>query len=126
MLRARLHSLSSDLHDFRPAAQKSLLISETEIDPQTQKTNLWLPKGKGEGGICSGFGPSRNTILYIIYKFTNMVQLYSTGNYTQCLVMTCDGKESEEKNILSYILHVYKRIYIHIYIKLYHYAVHLK
>ena len=40
--------------------------------------------------------------------------------------MTCDGKESEEKNILSYILHVYKRIYIHIYIKLYHYAVHLK
>ena len=21
----------------------------TQIDPQTQKTNLWLPKGKGEG-----------------------------------------------------------------------------
>ena len=25
------------------------LIYKTEIDPQTQKTNLWLPKGKGEG-----------------------------------------------------------------------------
>ena len=26
------------------------LIYKTEIDSQTQKTNLWLPKGKGEGG----------------------------------------------------------------------------
>ena len=25
------------------------LIYKTQIDPQTQKTNLWLPKGKGEG-----------------------------------------------------------------------------
>ena len=25
------------------------LIYKTEIDPQTQKTNLWLPKGKGVG-----------------------------------------------------------------------------
>ena len=23
------------------------LIYKTEIEPQTQKTNLWLPKGKG-------------------------------------------------------------------------------
>ena len=30
------------------------LIQKTEIDPQTQKTNLWLPKGKaGEGKIRS-------------------------------------------------------------------------
>ena len=101
MLRARLQSLSSDLHDLRPAAQKSLLISKTEIDPQTQKTDLWLPNGKGEGEICSEFGPSRNTLPYIIYKFiNNMVWLYSMGNYTQCLVITCDGKESEGKNIL--------------------------
>ena len=27
------------------------LIHKTEIDPQTLKTNLWLPKGKGGGGI---------------------------------------------------------------------------
>ena len=25
------------------------LIYKTETDSQTQKTNLWLPKGKGEG-----------------------------------------------------------------------------
>ena len=25
-------------------------ISKTERDSQTQKTNLWLPKGKGSGG----------------------------------------------------------------------------
>ena len=25
------------------------LIQKTETDSQTQKTNLWLPKGKGEG-----------------------------------------------------------------------------
>ena len=27
---------------------------KTEIDPQTQKTNLWLPKRKGEGRDKSG------------------------------------------------------------------------
>ena len=26
------------------------LIYKTETDPQTQKTNLWLPKGKAGGG----------------------------------------------------------------------------
>ena len=26
------------------------LIYERETDSQTQKTNLWLPKGKGGGG----------------------------------------------------------------------------
>ena len=26
------------------------LISKTETDSQTQKTNLWLSKGKGAGG----------------------------------------------------------------------------
>ena len=27
------------------------LIHKTEINPQTQKTNFWLPKGKWGGGI---------------------------------------------------------------------------
>ena len=26
-------------------------IYKTETDSQTQKTNLWLPKGKGGGGV---------------------------------------------------------------------------
>ena len=29
---------------------KNELIYKTETDSQTQKTNLWLPKGKGEEG----------------------------------------------------------------------------
>ena len=29
--------------------KKKELIYKTEIDPQTQKTNSWLPKGKGVG-----------------------------------------------------------------------------
>ena len=28
---------------------RNKLIYKLEIDSQTQKTNLWLPKGKGEG-----------------------------------------------------------------------------
>ena len=31
----------------------SKLIYKTEIDSQTWKTNLWLPKGKGGGQIRS-------------------------------------------------------------------------
>ena len=29
----------------------SELIDKTEVDSQTQKTNLWLPSGKGRKGI---------------------------------------------------------------------------
>ena len=31
------------------------LIYKTEIDPQTQETNLWLPKGIGGGRDKLGF-----------------------------------------------------------------------
>ena len=27
--------------------KQMIQMNKTEIDPQTQKTNLWLPKGKG-------------------------------------------------------------------------------
>ena len=32
------------------------LIYKTEIDPQPQKTNLWLPKGKGGEGLIRSLG----------------------------------------------------------------------
>ena len=32
------------------------LTYKTETNSQTQKTNLWLPKGKGQGGINYKFG----------------------------------------------------------------------
>ena len=41
------------------------LIYKSETDSQTQKTNLWLPKGKGAGGgIEWEFGISRCKLLY--------------------------------------------------------------
>ena len=40
------------------------LIYKAEVDSQTQKTNLWLPKGKGDGGgINWEFGISRYKLL---------------------------------------------------------------
>ena len=40
-------------------------IYKTEIDSQTQKTHLWLPKGKGEGRINQKFWINIYTLLYI-------------------------------------------------------------
>ena len=72
------------------------LIYKTEIDSQTQKTNLWLPKRKGGGGrINSEFGINRYTLLFI--KQINKDLLYSTGNYIQYLVITYNGQESEKE-----------------------------
>ena len=65
------------------------LIYKTETDSQTQKTNSWLPKGKGVG---------RDKQIHItIYKINNKDWLYSTGNYIQYLVITYNGKESEKE-----------------------------
>ena len=72
------------------------LICKTEIDPQAQKPNLWLPKGKREGGINQEFGINIYTPLYVKY-ITNKDLLYSTGNYAQYFVITYKEKESEKK-----------------------------
>ena len=61
-----------------------------------QKTNLWLPKGKGGGGgINQEFGINTCTLLYI-KQVNNKDLLYSTGNYIQYLVITYNGKEYEK------------------------------
>ena len=45
------------------------LIYKTEIDPQTQKTNLWLPKGKGGGRDKLGVWDEQiHTTLYKVDK----------------------------------------------------------
>jgi len=41
------------------------LIDTTESDPQTQKTNLLLPKEKGEGEISKELGIYIFALLYI-------------------------------------------------------------
>ena len=41
------------------------LIYKTETDSQTSKTNLWLPKGKCQGGIHFGIGINIYTLIYL-------------------------------------------------------------
>ena len=66
-----------------------------------QRTDLWLPRGRGSG-INQDFWIKIHTLLYI--KQTNNEDLlYSIGNYTQYLVITYSGNESERK-------HIHKRI----------------
>ena len=40
------------------------LIYKTETDSQTWKTNWWIPRGTGWGGINEEYGINRYTILY--------------------------------------------------------------
>ena len=75
------------------------LIYETETDSQTQKTDLWLPRGRGGGGGMEWeFGVSRCKLVYTEW-IKNKVLLYSTGNYVQYLVITYNGKESEKEYV---------------------------
>ena len=62
---------------------------ETEIDSQTQKTNVWLLMGWG-GGINQEFGINRYTSLYV--KQINRDLQYSSSNYSQYLVKTYNWK----------------------------------
>ena len=54
-----------------------------------------------------------------MYKIGNKDLLYGTGNYTQYLLITCNGKE-------CIYMCVCVCICIYIYINLSHFAVHLK
>ena len=63
------------------------LIYKTEIDSQAQNTNLWLPKGKGDGRINEEFGINIYA-LQNLKQITNKDLLDSTGNYTQYFIIT--------------------------------------
>ena len=69
---------------------------------QTQKTNLWLPKGEGGGRINQEFGISRYKLLYK-NQISNKALLYSIGNYIQYLVLNHNGQEYEKEYIYIYI-----------------------
>ena len=63
---------------------------------QTQRTDLWLPRGRrGEGGKDWEFGISRCKLLYI--GWINKILLYSTGNSIQYRVISHNGKEYEKE-----------------------------
>ena len=78
--------------------QHKKLNFETEID--SQKTDLWLPKGKKDkGGMDWEFRISRCKLLYI-ELINNKILLYSTENYTY----------------IHLRIDVYVRIYVYTYI----------
>ena len=91
------------------------LIYNTEIDSQTQKTNLQLPKGiagVGQEGISNEFGINIYTLIYVLYIYkkqkNNRNLLYTTENYIQYLVITYNGKESVKECV-----YVHMCVYIH-------------
>ena len=69
------------------------LIYEIETDSQTQRTDLWLPRGRwGRGGMDWEFAISRCKLLYT-EGINTKILLYSTGNYIQYPVINHNGKE---------------------------------
>ena len=77
----------------------NLYVKQT--DSQTQKTNLWLPKGKGRGeGINQGYEINRCALLYI-KQISNKDLLYNTENDIQHLVIAYITENN--LNIIIYI-----------------------
>ena len=62
------------------------LICKAKVESQIQRTNLWLPRQKGRWDEL-GIGIDIYTLL-CIKQITNENRLYSTGNSTQCSVVT--------------------------------------
>ena len=74
-------------------------IYETETDSQTQRIDLWLPRGMGSGGGMDWeFGISSCKLLYREW-INNKVLLYSTENYIQYTMTNHNGKEYEKEYI---------------------------
>ena len=95
----------------------------TKTGSQIQKTNLWLPNGRGKGRRTNQeFAINRYKLLYI-KQINNNDLLYSTGNYIQYLIITYNGKEYEREYIY---MRIYICVYIYIYMKPNCFAVHLK
>ena len=72
-----------------------------KTDSQTERTDLWLLRWEGEGGMDWEFGISRCKLLYIEW-INNKVLLNSTGNYIQYPVINHNGKEYEKECVYMY------------------------
>ena len=106
-------------------------IYETKRDSQIQRTDLWLPWGRGDRGgkEWEWNGISRGKLLYIGW-INSKVILYSTGNYIQYSVTNHHGKEHEKEYIFyTYYIYIYLFIYTHTHTHTYiqsHFAVQKK
>ena len=66
-------------------------------ETQTQRTDLWLPRGRREGGGKEWeFGVSRCKLLYLGWK-NSKVLLQSTRNYIQYPVINHNGNKYEKE-----------------------------
>ena len=71
-------------------------IYKTETHSQTKRTDLWLPRGRGEGRRMDWeFGVGRCKLLHLEWINTKILS-YSTGNYIQFPVINHNGKEYEK------------------------------
>ena len=70
---------------------------------QTQRRNLWLPKGKEGGGrINKKFGISRYKLLHV-KQINHKVILYSTGSYIQYPLINPNGKDIKKNMYIVFI-----------------------
>ena len=67
-------------------------IHEAETESRTYRTDWWLPRGRGWGGMEWEVGISRCKLLYVKW-INNKVLLYSTENYIQYPMINHNGKE---------------------------------
>ena len=71
-------------------------MSKGIINKNVFRKQIWLPEAKrGVGRINSEFEINRYT--HIKQIMSNKFLLYSTGNYIQYPVISCNGKEYEKE-----------------------------
>ena len=91
--------LSVSCSDWNLKYNTNELIYKTETDSQTQRTDLWLPRGRERGGGMEWeFGINRCELVYIGW-INDKVLLYSTGTYIQYPVINHNGKKHEKVQI---------------------------
>ena len=79
-------------------------IYETQTDSQTQRTDLWLPKGEGgEGWLVS---LELADVNYYIQMDKQQVLLYRIGNATQYPVIIIINHLAYEKDYICIHIHV--------------------
>ena len=77
------------------------LFTKQKQTHRHRKKTYSYQRGQG-GGINLEFEINKYTLLYI-KQINNKDLLYRTGNYTQYLVITHNGKESEKEQIYVYV-----------------------
>ena len=86
-------NLKNDTNEF---------IYKTEIDSQTQETDLRLQRGKGRGGINKDFGISRYKLLCVKHK-----QQEPTVQQRELYSMYCNYNGKESRRDICIYFHTY-------------------